>query len=62
MDRSAGDLSQDADAVLQILWQYLQWADVRLRQEYGIDLDIEALHDQSIRELDKLGPRMASCY
>jgi GNAT superfamily N-acetyltransferase len=30
--------------------------DVRLRQEYGIDLDIEALHDRSIHELDKLGP------
>ncbi len=50
------DLEHDVERVRQVFWEYLRWADSRLREEYGIDLDIEALQEQSMRELDKFAP------
>jgi putative acetyltransferase len=49
-------LDQDVDGVGQVFWEYLQWADARLHEEYGIDLDIESLQEQSLRELAKFAP------
>jgi GNAT superfamily N-acetyltransferase len=54
------ELEQDADLVRQVFWEYLQWADARLRREYGIELDIESLQQQSMRELDKFAPPQGS--
>jgi GNAT superfamily N-acetyltransferase len=50
------ELEQDTDLVRQVFWEYLQWADERLREEYGIELDIESLQEQSMRELAKFAP------
>jgi GNAT superfamily N-acetyltransferase len=52
----AVDLDRDTARVGELFWEYLQWADARLREEYGIDLDIESLQEQSMRELAKFAP------
>jgi ribosomal protein S18 acetylase RimI-like enzyme len=47
---------RDRAHVDELFWEYLQWADTRLRQELGVDLDIETLHEQTMRELHKFAP------
>jgi GNAT superfamily N-acetyltransferase len=47
---------KDRGHVREMFWEYLQWANARLNQEYEIDLDIEALQEESMRELDKFTP------
>jgi GNAT superfamily N-acetyltransferase len=54
------DLEQDVELVRQVFWEYLQWADARLRQEYGINLDVESLQEQSMRELAKFARPLGS--
>lgn len=47
---------RDQSQVREMFWEYLQWANAHLKQEYEIDLDIETLQEQSMRELDKFAP------
>jgi GNAT superfamily N-acetyltransferase len=39
-----------------LYWEYLQWANARLNDEYGIDLDIAAMVEQDLLEIDKFLP------
>ena len=47
---------KDRGNVREMFWEYLQWANARVKQEYEIDVDIETLQEQSMRELDKFAP------
>jgi GNAT superfamily N-acetyltransferase len=42
--------------VRQLFWEYLQWANARVNEEYGIDFDIESMLEQGMLELDKFLP------
>jgi len=48
----------DADlrCVEELFWEYLQWGHAKLVEEYGIDLDIELLHQECMQNLDKFSP------
>jgi len=47
---------RDQSQVREMFWEYLQWANARVKQEYEIDVDIETMQEQSMRELDKFAP------
>lgn len=42
--------------VRAMFWEYLQWANSRLNEEYGIDFDIEAMFDKTMSELQTYFP------
>lgn len=39
-----------------LFWEYLQWANSRLNEEYGIHFDIATMLEQDMLELDKYSP------
>jgi ribosomal protein S18 acetylase RimI-like enzyme len=49
---------RDRALVDELFWEYLQWATARFQPELGVDLDLDvkALHEQSMRELHKFTP------
>jgi GNAT superfamily N-acetyltransferase len=46
----------DQDHFRELSWEYLQWANARVNEEYGINVDIKSMFDQTMRELDKFLP------
>jgi GNAT superfamily N-acetyltransferase len=50
------DPDQDAAHVRAMFWEYLQWANSRLNEEFGIDFDIEAMVDKTMSELQTYSP------
>lgn len=47
---------EDRTHVRELFREYLQWANSRLNEEYGINFEIEALLEQDMLELDKFMP------
>ena len=45
-----------APRIRELFWEYLQWANVRLNVEYGINLDIAAMLQQDMVKLAKFLP------
>jgi GNAT superfamily N-acetyltransferase len=43
---------QDIAQVRELFWEYLQWANVRLNEEYGIDLPIATMLEHDMDTLD----------
>lgn len=50
------DLIEDQGHIQELFWEYLEWANSKLVSEYGIDLDIHAMHGNMIANLDKFLP------
>lgn len=50
------ETEEDRIHVRELFGEYLQWAHLRLKQEYGINFDIESLVDQDMLELEKFLP------
>jgi GNAT superfamily N-acetyltransferase len=44
------------DHIKELFWEYLQWANERLNQEYDIDFDIENMLEEDMATLDKFCP------
>ena len=49
-------LDEDKAHVCDLFWEYLQWANSKINEEFDIDLDIHSMHEQNISELDKFLP------
>ena len=47
---------EDRVDVRLLFWEYLQWANSRLDEEYGIHFDIATMLEQDMLELDKYSP------
>jgi hypothetical protein len=50
------ETDQDRDHFRDLSWEYLQWANSRVNEEYGISFDIKSMLDQDLLELDKFLP------
>jgi GNAT superfamily N-acetyltransferase len=46
----------DIAHVRDLFWEYLQWANSRLNEKYGINLEIEIMLEQDMAALDKFAP------
>lgn len=42
--------------VRELFWEYLQWANTMVAQEFGVSFDIEAMLVADMAELDKFAP------
>jgi GNAT superfamily N-acetyltransferase len=47
---------QNNQAIREILWEYLQWANDRILQEYGYSFDIAAMLVRDMQNLEKFRP------
>ncbi len=45
----------------KLWWEYLCWANSMNIKEFGVNLDIEAMLEQDMVELDRFSPRMDVC-
>jgi len=50
------ETEEDRIHVRELFGEYLQWAHLRLKQDYGINFDVESLVDQDMLELEKYLP------
>jgi GNAT superfamily N-acetyltransferase len=50
------ETEEDRLQVGELFWEYLQWADERLIQEFEVKLDIVLLHEQAMAELEVFSP------
>ena len=46
----------EKQGIHDIFWEYLQWANGRNDEEFGIWLDIESMIKDNMATLDKFGP------
>jgi GNAT superfamily N-acetyltransferase len=49
-------LPEDKAHVRELFWEYLQWANSKTNEEFGIDFDIESMLEQDMLGLDKFSP------
>jgi GNAT superfamily N-acetyltransferase len=40
----------------ELFWEYLQWANSRVNEEFGVDFDIQSVLEQDMLELEKFSP------
>jgi len=50
------DLEQDIHAVRELFWEYLQWANGMVAQEFGVEFDIKAMLEGDMATLTKFLP------
>jgi len=50
------DLQQDKNIIRELFWEYLQWANKKLNQEFDINFDIASAIDADMQDLDKFMP------
>jgi GNAT superfamily N-acetyltransferase len=50
------ETEEDELQVQELFWEYLQWANERLDQEFDVNLDIASMHGQSMAELEMFLP------
>lgn len=47
---------QHAQIIRELFWEYLQWGNVKLNQEFGFQFDIAAMLEADMKMLDKFMP------
>jgi GNAT superfamily N-acetyltransferase len=47
---------EDVQSVRELFWEYLEWANSRLNEEFGIDLEIRTMHEHSMADLEMFLP------
>lgn len=47
---------EDIEHVRELFWEYLQWANERLNEEYGIDFDIASMVESDMDKLEIFSP------
>lgn len=50
------ETAEDKTHVRELWWEYLQWANSRVNEEFGVDFDIQSMLEQNMLELDKYSP------
>jgi len=59
------DQCSDAAHIREVFWEYLEWANSRLIDDFGVNLDIAALQETDMRDLGKFmlpRGRLLLCY
>jgi GNAT superfamily N-acetyltransferase len=46
------ETAEDQSKVRELFWEYLQWANERLNEEFGIDFDIEPMLERDMAKLE----------
>ena len=47
---------QHAAQIRELFWEYLQWANAKVNEEFGVNFDIAAMLEADMNELDKFMP------
>jgi GNAT superfamily N-acetyltransferase len=47
---------QYAPQIRELFWEYLQWANVRVQEEFNVSFDIATMLEDDIQDLDKFMP------
>jgi GNAT superfamily N-acetyltransferase len=47
---------RDLPEVRDLFWEYLQWANGRVNEEFGVNFDIETMLEENMRDLDVYFP------
>jgi GNAT superfamily N-acetyltransferase len=47
---------QDIEHVRELFWEYLQWANAGLNEEFGVDFDIQTMLEHNMAELEMFSP------
>jgi hypothetical protein len=50
------DRGQHASQIRELFWEYLQWANSRLQEEYEISFDIASILEGDMKDLGKFMP------
>lgn len=50
------DRAQHAPQIRELFWEYLQWANARINEEFNVSFDIAALVEEDMHGLDKFMP------
>jgi GNAT superfamily N-acetyltransferase len=45
-----------ATQVRELFWEYLQWANAKVNEEFGVNFDIEAMLEEDMQHLNKFMP------
>ena len=54
-----------ATQIRELFWEYLQWANAKVNEEFGVNFDIETMLEADMQHLDKFMPpngRLLLCY
>jgi GNAT superfamily N-acetyltransferase len=54
-----------ATQIRELFWEYLQWANARVNEEFGVNFEIETILETDMQQLDKYMPlkgRLLLCY
>ena len=43
-------------AIRELFWEYLEWANSHVNEEFGVNFDIAAMLEEDMRDLDKFMP------
>jgi len=50
------ETDQDRVLIRELFWEYLEWANTRLNEEYGINFDIKSMLEQDMAKLEVFLP------
>jgi GNAT superfamily N-acetyltransferase len=49
-------IDKDISEVRDLFWEYLQWGNTRVNEEFGVNFDIETMLEEDMKELDMYFP------
>jgi GNAT superfamily N-acetyltransferase len=55
-DYRLAHLDEDRSQVRELFWEYLQWANARVNEEFGVSFDIETMLEDDMQALDVYFP------
>jgi GNAT superfamily N-acetyltransferase len=47
---------QDLADIREMFWEYLQWANARINEEFNVDFDIETILEEDMQDIKKFYP------
>jgi len=50
------DKEQHAQLIRELFWEYLQWANAKVEENFGVNFDIAAMLEDNMKTLDKFMP------
>lgn len=50
------ETDEDRGFVRELFWEYLQWANANVNEEFGVNFDIEQMLEEDMLDLEKFSP------
>jgi GNAT superfamily N-acetyltransferase len=50
------DQNQHAQPIRELFWEYLQWANAKVKENFGVSFDIASMLEEDMNTLDKFTP------